>query len=159
VTVLSWHAGSSSVAKKQRRPVMCSTTSPMRELSILTRLRTQRSSRYAHTTAAAILFCSMSLSQQCTSLPNGPELSNHVRSVVSLPSYHTAPKVSFNDVLRNVQAVEEQIRNFGQTPSQLFKRRHVKRGAPPPPSARPLLNAPSALEIVTVGQPNPAKLK
>ncbi len=61
--------------------------------------------------------------------------------------------------LSAVQAVEEQIRNFGQTPSQLFKRRHVKRGAPPPPSARPLLNAPSALEIVTVGQPNPAKLK
>ncbi|KAL0021859.1 hypothetical protein WJX77_009077 [Trebouxia sp. C0004] len=58
-----------------------------------------------------------------------------------------------------LKAVEEQIRNFGQTPSQLFKRRHVKRGPPPPPSARPLLNAPSALEIVTVGQPNPAKHK
>ncbi|DBA78126.1 TPA: hypothetical protein ACH3X2_008097 [Trebouxia sp. C0005] len=58
-----------------------------------------------------------------------------------------------------LKAVEEQIRNFGQTPSQLFKRRHVKRGPPPPSSARPLLNAPSALEIVTVGQPNPAKLK
>ncbi|KAL3142038.1 hypothetical protein ABBQ32_004670 [Trebouxia sp. C0010 RCD-2024] len=53
-----------------------------------------------------------------------------------------------------LKAVEEQIRNFGQTPSQLFKRRHVKRGPPPPPSSRPLLNAPSAMELVTVGQPN-----
>ncbi|KAL3153517.1 hypothetical protein ABBQ38_011848 [Trebouxia sp. C0009 RCD-2024] len=53
-----------------------------------------------------------------------------------------------------LKAVEEQIRNFGQTPSQLIKRRHVKRGPPPPPSTRPFLNAPSAMELVTVGQPN-----
>ena len=53
-----------------------------------------------------------------------------------------------------LQAVEEQIRNFGQTPSQLFKRRHIRRNAPPSPSARPFLNQPSAVQLVTVGQPN-----
>ena len=57
-------------------------------------------------------------------------------------------------LLVDLQAVEEQIRNFGQTPSQLFKRRHVKRGPAPAPSTRPLLNAPTAMELVTVGQPN-----
>ena len=73
MTIMSWHADLGSVAKKQRRPVMCSTTSLTKELSTLTRLRTQRSSRSAHPTAAATLFCSMSLSPRCTSLPEGAE--------------------------------------------------------------------------------------
>ena len=43
------------------------------------------------------------------------------------------------------RAIRDQIGNFGQTPMQLFKRRHVKRGPPPPPSVHPLLNAPEVM--------------
>ncbi len=52
-----------------------------------------------------------------------------------------------------MQAVEEQIQHFGQTPSQLFRRRHPKRGLPPPPAAAPLLNAPDAMKLAAVGVP------
>ena len=55
-----------------------------------------------------------------------------------------------------VQAVEDQISNFGQTPSQLFRRKHPRRGPPPAPAARPLLNGPDAMKLTTVGMP-PAK--
>ncbi len=51
------------------------------------------------------------------------------------------------------QAVEDQISHFGQTPAQLFRRRHVKRGPPPPAAAAPLLNAPEAMRILSIGVP------
>lgn len=51
------------------------------------------------------------------------------------------------------QAVEDQIRHFGQTPAQLFRRRHPRRGPPPPPTAAPLLNGPDAFRLTVVGRP------
>ena len=41
-----------------------------------------------------------------------------------------------------MQAVEDQISHFGQTPAQLFRRPHPRRGPPPPPTANPLLHSP-----------------
>ncbi len=54
---------------------------------------------------------------------------------------------------RQRKAVEDQISHFGQTPSQLFRRRHPRRGPPPPPTAHPLLNGPDAMKLTTVGMP------
>lgn len=54
---------------------------------------------------------------------------------------------------RQRKAVEDQISHFGQTPSQLFRRKHPKRGPPPPPSIHPLLNGPDAMKLSTVGMP------
>ncbi|KAK9824084.1 hypothetical protein WJX72_007613 [[Myrmecia] bisecta] len=52
------------------------------------------------------------------------------------------------------RAVEDQISNFGQTPFQLFKKALGKRGPPPSPAARPLLNGPDSMKLATVGHPN-----
>lgn len=54
---------------------------------------------------------------------------------------------------RQRKAVEDQISHFGQTPSQLFRRKHPKRGPPPPPNMQPLLNGPDAMKLSTVGMP------
>ena len=54
-----------------------------------------------------------------------------------------------------MQAVEDQIRHFGQTPAQLFRRRHPRRGPPPPPIAAPLLNGPDAFKLSMIGRPPP----
>jgi len=43
------------------------------------------------------------------------------------------------------RAVLDQIREFGQTPAQLFRRKHPRR-TPPPPAAAPLLHAPDVLQ-------------
>lgn len=58
--------------------------------------------------------------------------------------------------LAALQAVEDQISNFGQTPSQVFRKKHPRRSPPPSPAARPLLNGPDAMKLTTVGMP-PAK--
>jgi hypothetical protein len=52
-----------------------------------------------------------------------------------------------------MQAIEDQISHFGQTPAQLFRRRHPRRGPPPPAATQPLLNAPDAMRILSVGVP------
>ena len=57
------------------------------------------------------------------------------------------------DACRQRKAVEDQISHFGQTPSQLFRRKHPKRGPPPPPSVHPLMNGPDAMKLSTVGMP------
>lgn len=49
-------------------------------------------------------------------------------------------------------SVEDQIANFGQTPLQLFKRPHPKRG-PAMPLARPLFFSPSAIRLSSVQPP------
>eukprot|EP01018_Ginkgo_biloba_P014188 Gb_28819 [translate_table: standard] len=46
-------------------------------------------------------------------------------------------------------AVEDQIANFGQTPIQLFRKKHPKRG-PPVPIARPLYYAPGSITLTSV---------
>ena len=56
-------------------------------------------------------------------------------------------------VCRQRKAVEDQISHFGQTPSQLFRRKHPKRGPPPLPSFHPLLNGPDAMKLSLVGMP------
>ncbi|MCO5595749.1 hypothetical protein L7F22_049797 [Adiantum nelumboides] len=43
-------------------------------------------------------------------------------------------------------AVEDQIANFGQTPIQLFRKKHPRRG-PPMPIARPLYYAPASITL------------
>ncbi|KAK9836952.1 hypothetical protein WJX81_002248 [Elliptochloris bilobata] len=65
--------------------------------------------------------------------------------------------VSLADIpdLQQRKAVEDQIRHFGQTPAQLFRRRHPRRGPPPPPTAAPLLNGPDAFRLTVVGRPPP----
>jgi len=50
-------------------------------------------------------------------------------------------------------AVRDQIGHFGQTPAQLFRRKHIKRGPPPLPSLNPLLNAPESMIPSAVGFP------
>ncbi|GJP52593.1 hypothetical protein CLOM_g11699, partial [Closterium sp. NIES-68] len=45
-------------------------------------------------------------------------------------------------------SVEDQIANFGQTPLQLFRKPHPRRG-PPVPVLRPLLFSPSSLELTS----------
>ncbi|PRW34047.1 BEACH domain-containing lvsC isoform X1 isoform B [Chlorella sorokiniana] len=54
-------------------------------------------------------------------------------------------------------AVEEQIRHFGQTPMQLFRRRHPPRGPPPPPAQLPLLNGPDAMRRSALALPPPQR--
>ena len=52
-----------------------------------------------------------------------------------------------------MQAIEDQISSFGQTPSQLFRKRHGKRGPPPAPTYHPLLNGPDTMKLAVVGRP------
>ncbi|KAK6245788.1 hypothetical protein SCA6_008878 [Theobroma cacao] len=46
-------------------------------------------------------------------------------------------------------AIEDQIANFGQTPIQIFRKRHPRRG-PPIPIAHPLYFAPSSINLTSV---------
>lgn len=53
-------------------------------------------------------------------------------------------------------AVRDQIGHFGQTPAQLFRRKHIKRGPPPLPSLNPLLNAPESMIPSAVRRARPS---
>lgn len=46
-------------------------------------------------------------------------------------------------------AIEDQIANFGQTPIQIFRKKHPRRG-PPIPIAHPLKFAPSSINLTSV---------
>lgn len=46
-------------------------------------------------------------------------------------------------------AIEDQIANFGQTPIQIFRKKHPRRG-PPMPIAHPLYFAPSSIALTSV---------
>lgn len=46
-------------------------------------------------------------------------------------------------------AIEDQIANFGQTPIQIFRKRHPRRG-PPIPIAHPLYFAPSSIKLTSI---------
>lgn len=46
-------------------------------------------------------------------------------------------------------AIEDQIANFGQTPIQLFRKKHPRRGLPVP-IARPLYYAPGSINLTSV---------
>lgn len=46
-------------------------------------------------------------------------------------------------------AVEDQIANFGQTPIQIFRKKHPRRG-PPIPIAHPLRFAPGSINLTSV---------
>ncbi len=71
----------------------------------------------------------------------------------SLPVRAVVPAASHLSVA--AQAVEDQIRHFGQTPAQLYRRRHPRRGPAPPPAVAPLLNGPDAFRLTVVGRPPP----
>lgn len=49
-------------------------------------------------------------------------------------------------------AIEDQIANFGQTPIQLFRKKHPRRG-PPIPIAHPLYFAPSSITLTSIVSP------
>lgn len=46
-------------------------------------------------------------------------------------------------------AIEDQIANFGQTPIQIFKKKHPRRG-PPIPIAHPLRYAPGSINLTSI---------
>lgn len=46
-------------------------------------------------------------------------------------------------------AIEDQIANFGQTPIQIFRKKHPRRG-PPIPIAHPLYFAPNSINLTSV---------
>lgn len=46
-------------------------------------------------------------------------------------------------------AIEDQIANFGQTPIQVFRKKHPRRG-PPIPIAHPLKFAPSSINLTSI---------
>lgn len=46
-------------------------------------------------------------------------------------------------------AIEDQIANFGQTPIQIFRKKHPRRG-PPIPIAHPLRFAPSSINLTSI---------
>lgn len=46
-------------------------------------------------------------------------------------------------------AIEDQIANFGQTPIQIFRRKHPRRG-PPIPIAHPLRFAPDSINLTSI---------
>lgn len=46
-------------------------------------------------------------------------------------------------------AIEDQIANFGQTPIQIFRKKHPRRG-PPIPIAHPLYFAPDSISLTSV---------
>lgn len=46
-------------------------------------------------------------------------------------------------------AIEDQIANFGQTPIQIFRKKHPRRG-PPIPIAHPLYFAPGSIKLTSV---------
>lgn len=46
-------------------------------------------------------------------------------------------------------AIEDQIANFGQTPIQIFRKKHPRRG-PPIPIAHPLRYAPSSINMSSI---------
>ena len=55
---------------------------------------------------------------------------------------------SMEDELQR-SAIEDQIANFGQTPIQIFRKKHPRRG-PPIPIAHPLHFAPSSISLTSV---------
>jgi len=63
-------------------------------------------------------------------------------------TYEGAVDLEAMDSALERSAVEDQIANFGQTPMQLFKKKHHKRG-PPIPIARPLYYAPASIALTS----------
>ena len=97
----------------------------------------------------------------CCHLPSGPGRADAHRYI--LETVQRSPSLGQRPPCRAgcqtaapaapIQAVEDQISHFGQTPAQLFRRRHPRRGPPPPAATQPLLNAPDAMRILSVGVP------
>lgn len=48
-----------------------------------------------------------------------------------------------------ISAIEDQIANFGQTPIQIFRKKHPRRG-PPIPIAHPLYFAPASINLTSI---------
>lgn len=55
---------------------------------------------------------------------------------------------SMEDELQR-SAIEDQIANFGQTPIQIFRKKHPRRG-PPIPIAQPLRYAPGSINLTAI---------
>eukprot|EP00897_Mesotaenium_endlicherianum_P007795 jgi/Mesen1/7043/ME000369S06370 len=79
--------------------------------------------------------------------------SEHATNVFYHLTYEGAVDLEALDDPFERASVEDQIANFGQTPMQLFRKKHPKRG-PPVPVARPLLYAPASITLTSKLSPS-----
>ncbi|WVZ77789.1 hypothetical protein U9M48_025613 [Paspalum notatum var. saurae] len=64
-------------------------------------------------------------------------------------TYEGAVDLENMDDLLQKSAIEDQIANFGQTPIQIFRKKHPRRG-PPIPIAHPLFFAPQSITLTSI---------
>lgn len=64
-------------------------------------------------------------------------------------TYEGAVDIDAMDDELQRSAIEDQIANFGQTPTQIFRKKHPRRG-PPIPIAHPLYFAPSSINLTSI---------
>jgi hypothetical protein len=64
-------------------------------------------------------------------------------------TYEGAVDLENMDDMLQKSAIEDQIANFGQTPIQIFRKKHPRRG-PPIPIAHPLYFAPQSITVISV---------
>ncbi|CAN8244848.1 unnamed protein product [Cochlearia groenlandica] len=64
-------------------------------------------------------------------------------------TYEGAVDVENMDDELQISAIEDQIANFGQTPIQIFRKKHPRRG-PPIPIAHPLYFAPASINLTSI---------
>jgi hypothetical protein len=64
-------------------------------------------------------------------------------------TYEGAVDLENMDDMLQKSAIEDQIANFGQTPIQIFRKKHPRRG-PPIPIAHPLYFAPQSITVTSV---------
>lgn len=64
-------------------------------------------------------------------------------------TYEGAVDLENMDDMLQKSAIEDQIANFGQTPIQIFRKKHPRRG-PPIPIAHPLYFAPASITLTSI---------
>jgi hypothetical protein len=64
-------------------------------------------------------------------------------------TYEGAVDVENMEDQLQISAIEDQIANFGQTPIQIFRKKHPRRG-PPIPIAHPLYFAPASINLSSI---------
>lgn len=92
--------------------------------------------------------CSLSI----TPIMNLPDLCDTVVQAANIFYYLTYEgAVNLDNMEDDLQrsAIEDQIANFGQTPIQIFKKKHPRRGAPIP-IAHPLRYAPGSINLTSI---------
>jgi hypothetical protein len=64
-------------------------------------------------------------------------------------TYEGAVDLENMDDMLQKSAIEDQIANFGQTPIQIFRKKHPRRG-PPIPIVHPLYFAPQSITVTSI---------